>query len=106
MQSTLWDRVKQGLRENLSTAACKAEYLGRLGRARLDVAETRHALHEAYARLGEQVYRRLTAPDAGAVQRAEVQDWIEKIGGLEGRLNEREAKVKSLQEKKPEVGSR
>ena len=48
---TLWDRIKQSLLDSATVAAEKAEYLGKIGRARLDIAETRHAVRDALADL-------------------------------------------------------
>lgn len=87
---TLWERIKQGLRESVSTAAEKAEYLGKLGRARLDIAETRHAIHEALAELGGAAYEHLDKEGDEMAGTLGVQGLVQKIRNLEGQLKERE----------------
>jgi hypothetical protein len=87
---TLWERIKQGLRESASTAAEKAEYLGKLGRARLDIAETRHAIHEALAELGGAVYEHLGKEGEGMAGTLGVEGLVAKIRDLEGQLKARE----------------
>ena len=94
---TLWDRIKQGLTESATTAAQRAEYLGRVGRARLDIAETRHAIRDAFSELGGTVYSHLEENINTAVGKKEdVQSLIEKIKGLEGVLKDREARLQTL----------
>lgn len=94
---TLWERIKQGLLESASTAAEKAEYLGKLGRARLDIAGTRHAIHEAFAELGGAVYTHLQGNEKAAVaQQKDVQGIAQKIKDLEALLKEREDNLNAL----------
>lgn len=96
---TLWERIKQGLRDGAATAAEKAEYLGKLGRARLDIARTRHAIHDAFTELGGQIYDELKNHEAAIQAQTEaVQDQIETIGKLEEQLQNQEAQFKVLQE--------
>ena len=93
---TLWERIKQGLRESASTAAEKAEYLGKLGRARLDIAETRHAIHEALAELGGAAYEHLAKEGEGMAGTLGVESLVQKIRNLEGQLKEREDNLDAL----------
>ena len=53
---SLWAKVKQSLRDGAATAAEKAEHYGKLSRARLGIARTRHAIHDVFTELGGQVY--------------------------------------------------
>ena len=94
---TLWDRIKKGVLESASTAAEKAEYFGKLGRARLDIAGTRHAIHEAFAELGGRVYTKIQAgDDTGLAKQTEIASLVQKISDLEGLLREREGKMEAL----------
>ena len=96
---TLWEKIKQGLRDGAATAAEKAEYLGRLGRARLDIARTRHAIHDAFTELGGQIYEELKDHEAAIEAQTEaVQGQIATIGKLEEQLQNQEAQFKTLQE--------
>ena len=96
---TLWERIKQGLRDGAATAAEKAEYLGKLGRARLDIARTRHAIHDAFTELGGQIYDELKDHEAAIQAQTEaVQDQIETISKLEEQLQNQEKQFKVLQE--------
>ena len=96
---TLWERIKQGLRESASTAAEKAEYLGKLGRARLDIAKTRHAIHDAFAQLGGLVYNQIEQDkDAAITREGDVQNLIQKIEGMEALLKGQEDSLQALKE--------
>jgi hypothetical protein len=94
---TLWVRIKRGIIDSATTAAHKAEHLGKIGRARLDIAGTRHAIHEAFAEFGGAVYAHLAEGDeSGGVRTEEVQDLVRRISELENLLQEREAHLKNL----------
>ena len=94
---TLWERIKQGLLEGASSAAETAGYLGRLGKARLDIATTRHAIHEAFAELGGVVYTHLGgSKKADVSQQEDVQAIVQKIKELESLLKEREDALDTL----------
>jgi len=96
---SLWERIKQGLKEGAATAAEKAEYLGKLGRARLDIARTRHAVHDSFTELGAQIYEQLqNDEDALGAQTDAVQNHVQTIRGLEEQLQQRETEFKALQE--------
>ncbi len=96
---SLWEKIKQGLREGAATAAEKAEYLGKLGRARLDIARTRHTIHDAFTELGGQIYEQLKDHEAAIQAQTEaVQDQIETLCKLEEQLQNQEAQFKVLQE--------
>jgi hypothetical protein len=96
---SLWEKIKQGLREGAATAAEKAEYLGKLGRARLDIARTRHAIHDAFTELGGQIYEQLKDHEAAIQAQTEaVQDQIGTLCKLEEQLQNEEEQFKVLQE--------
>ena len=96
---SLWTKIKQGLRDGAATAAERAEYLGRLGRARLDMARTRHAIHDAFTELGGQIYDQLKDDKTAAEAQTEsVQKNIETIRELEEQLQSQERQFKALQE--------
>lgn len=95
---TLWEKLKQNLRESAVTAAEKAEHIGKLGRVRLDIARTRHAMHEAFGQLGTRTYALLGEnPETMPGQREDVQHLIQTIKALEVQLQSQEAELKILQ---------
>ena len=94
---TLWDRVRKGFLGSASTAAERAGYFGKIGRARHDIAGTRHAIREAFAELGGLVYGHLGREEGIAVdQRKDVQDLVRKIRDLEALLQDREARLLAI----------
>jgi hypothetical protein len=87
---SLWDKIKQSLIDSASVAAEKAEYLGKIGRARLDIAETRHAIRDRFADLGGLVYEGLQGGEAELAEKEDVKALMSTISGLEGELKTRE----------------
>ena len=97
ISETLWDRIKQGILEGASSAAETAGYLGRLGKARLEIASARHAIHEAFAELGGVVYASLAEGHGGDLAgSAEIQEQVAEIRALEAELQVFEARLDSL----------
>ncbi len=97
--NSLWTKIKQGLRDGAATAAERAEHLGRLGRARLDMARTRHAIHDAFTELGGHIYDQLKDDEAAAEAQSEaVQKYIQTVRELEEQLQNQEQQFKALQE--------
>ncbi len=95
---SLWTKIKQGLRDGAATATERAGYLGQLGRARLDIARTRHKIHDTFTELGGQIYDELKDDKAAARAQTEtVQNCIQKISALEERLQDQEKQFKALQ---------
>lgn len=95
---SLWEKVKQSLRDGAATAAEKAEHYGKLGRARLDIARTRHAIHDAFTELGGQVYGILEQDtDAVIGHNADIQNQMQTIKDLEAQLQTQETEFAALQ---------
>ncbi len=101
---SLWDKIKQSLIDSASVAAEKAEYLGKIGRARLDIAETRHAIRDRFADLGGLVYESLQSDDAAdLVGKPEIKGLIDTISELEDELKSREEALSLLRAEETEA---
>jgi hypothetical protein len=101
---SLWDKIKQSLIDSANVAAEKAEYLGKIGRARLDIAKTRHAIRDRFADLGGQVYHSLQ-DNAGKFDPSneDAKELIQTIDGLEGELSRREEVLNDLRAESDET---
>jgi uncharacterized protein (UPF0335 family) len=95
---SLWDKIKQSLVDSASAAAEKAEYLGKIGRARLDIAETRHAIRDRFADLGGLAYENLQSASAGSDLgvKEDVKQLIDTISSLEDELKTRDETLSNL----------
>ena len=95
---SLWDKIKQSVIDSASVAAEKAEYLGKIGRARLDIAETRHAIRDRFSDLGGAVYESLPSGTKSfdLEGKEDVKQLMETIAGLEDQLRKREEALSLL----------
>ena len=101
---SLWDKIKQNLIDSANVAAEKAEYLGKIGRARLDIAKTRHVIRDRFADLGGQVYHSLQ-DNAGEFDpsKEDAKELIQTIYGLESELNRRQEVLNNLRAESDET---
>ena len=96
---SLWDKIKQSLIDNANVAAEKAEYLGKIGRARLDIAKTRHVIRDRFADLGGEVFQSLQ-DNTGEFNpsKESTKELIQQIHGLESELSRRQEVLNDLRE--------
>lgn len=96
---SLWAKVKQSLRDGAATAAEKAEHYGKLSRARLGIARTRHAIHDVFTELGGQVYS-LVCQDADTIvgQNEGINTQVQTLKDLEAQLQNQEDEFAALQD--------
>ena len=89
---SLWDKIKQSVIDSASVAAEKAEYLGKIGRARLDIAETRHAIRDRFTDLGGLAYESLQSESESVnlSGKEEIKQLMKTIAGHEDELQKRE----------------
>ena len=95
---SLWDTIKRSLIDSANVAAEKAEYLGKVGRARLDIAETRNAIRDGFADLGGLVYES-HPKEAGSFDlgdRDDIKQLIQTTSSLEDQLQQREETLDGL----------
>ena len=91
---SLWDRVKQNLREGLLVAAEKTEELAKLGKGKLDLMAIRHRIGSSFAELGGKVYHLITVDKVTAIiENKEVMGLIERVKTLEKQLKAKEAEI-------------
>lgn len=95
---SLWEKIKHSVIESASVAAEKAEYLGKIGRARLDIAETRHAIRDRFADLGGLVYELQNADTVSGslADNKDVKALVDAISALEAELRSREEALNLL----------
>ena len=97
---SLWDRVKQSLREGLLTAAEKTEELAKLGKGKIDLMAIRHRIGNTFAELGGKIYHLVTVDKATAIiKNKEVMALIERVKTLEKQLKEKEAEIQRTKER-------
>ena len=101
---SIWDKIKRSVIDSANVAAEKAEYLGKIGRARLDIAKTRHAIRDRFADLGGLVYEGLKSDDGSDIAGIdEVKVLVSVISDLEQELGRREEALNALREEAGEA---
>ena len=101
---SIWDKIKRSVIDSANVAAEKAEYLGKIGRARLDIAKTRHAIRDRFADLGGLVYEGLKSDDGSDIAGSdEVKGLVSVISDLEQELGRREEALNALREEAGEA---
>lgn len=101
---SLWDKIKRSVIDSANVAAEKAEYLGKIGRVRLDIAKTRHAIRDRFADLGGLVYEGLKSDDGSDIAGSdEVKGLVSVISELEQELGRREEALNTLREEAGEA---
>jgi len=95
---SLWDKIKQSVIDSASVAAEKAEYLGKIGRARLDIAETRHSIRDRFTDLGGLVYESLQSENepSDLSGKEDIKQLMKTIAGHEDELRKREEALNLL----------
>lgn len=91
---SLWDRVKQSLKEGFLTAAEKTEELAKVGKGKIDLMAIRHRIGSTFAELGGKVYHLVTTEKSPAIaSNKEVKALIQRVKALEKQLKEKEAEI-------------
>ena len=102
----LWERVKKSVVEGATFAAEKTEERTKLGKAKIEILNTKHRISKSFTELGGLAYDSLKAGKADEVAKSkEIKAVISSIQKLEKELDEKEKAYeemrKSAAEKTP-----
>lgn len=96
---SLWDRIREGLREGFLTAAEKTEELAKVGKGKIDLVTIRRKIERTFAELGGKVYHMVIEEKTTAITDSEeVKQLINKVKDLEQQLKEKEAEIQRAKE--------
>jgi hypothetical protein len=91
---SLWERIREGLKEGVLTAAEKTEELAKVGKGKIDVVTIRRKIGKTFAELGGKVYHMVTEEKTTAIaDRKEVKQLIDQVKGLEKQLKAKEEEI-------------
>lgn len=94
---SLWDRIKQSLKEGFLTAAEKTEELAKVGKGKIDLMAIRRKIGRAFAELGGKVYHLVTEEKTTAIAgNKELKALIDQVKTLEKQLEEKEEEIKRV----------
>ena len=96
---SLWDRIRQSLKEGFLTAAEKTEQLAKVGRGKIDLLAIRRKIGRTFAELGGKVYHLVTEEKTTAIaSNKEVKALIDQVKTLEQQLREKEQEIQRARE--------
>lgn len=99
----LWERIRKSVTEGAQFAAEKTEELTKLGRAKIDILNTKRKISKAFTELGGTVYDGLKDGSADEVMANEkTTELIESIKALEAELDVKEQAYEELTKKDEE----
>ena len=88
---TLWDNLRQGLRDGLQFTVKKTERLTRIGRLKLDILSVRRQMDRKHAELGVLVFEQVRDADESSLwMDVNMLDAVHVLRGLEQRLHQLE----------------
>lgn len=96
--SELWEKIKEGVRHGLSTAAEKGEGISRIAKSRLDISRTRSEIRGTFADLGNLVYDLVVQEQEKIETDGRVLEFVEKVRALEAELTREEERLEALKQ--------
>ncbi len=94
MDESKIENVANNFRKGMNAAADLAEEIGRVAKAKLDVALAKKQIYRAHAELGAFVF--VNIEKDGKLDSTEAQDLIKKLGKLQNELEEFETILSEL----------
>jgi len=91
-----WQDIKKGVREGLSTAAEKVEFMARIAKAKLEISTTKRSISSTENQLGRRVYDLVSAGKSGVAEDGKVKTLVGTIKALEIELADKEAQLEEL----------
>ena len=98
----LWDKIKKSVSEGVSLAAEKTEEYSKLGKAKIEILNTKRKISKAFTELGGITYESIKAGNTDEIMKSSaVEELIDEVKKLEAELEIREQKMEEMK-KKPE----
>jgi len=94
--SKVWEKIKGGVRQGLSTAAEKGEEFSKIAKVRLDISRTRSEIRGVFADLGNRVYDLVVGEGQKIETDGRVLELVEKVKALEAELQREEERIEEL----------
>lgn len=96
--SSLWEKIKKGLKDSFYHALEKSEEITSLGRLKLDILQLHEKIEAQFAELGGYLYHQQQLGRIKLNSDEHIQKILEKIQQLETELKEKEAELERIRD--------
>ena len=91
-----WQDIKKGVRDGLSTAADKVEFMARIAKAKLEISTIKRSISNTENQLGRHVYDLVSVGKSEVAGDTKVKTLVGKIKALETELSDKEAALEEV----------
>lgn len=92
-----WDKIKKSIKGELSDAAATTNKYMKIGKVKLDMANSTHSLNEVFKEIGMEVYGELANDQNGDIRKnLKIKSLIEKVDQHKQSIQEEADKIDSL----------
>ena len=99
------EQIAEQIKARFSSVRERAGVLAQALKVRAEIAAAKRRLRSAYADLGEEIYARLAAEKAGALQKDEMlQEFRTRIDGVKAEVRQRQRALAEILEEEPAAG--
>ncbi|MBN2202090.1 hypothetical protein JW777_09075 [bacterium] len=95
--SLRWDKIKKSIKGELSDAAATTNKYMKIGKVKLDMANSTHSLNDVFKEIGMEVYGELANHQYGDIRKnVKIKNLIEKVDQLKQSIKEEAEKIDHL----------
>ena len=92
-----WDNIKKTVKGELSDAAATTKKYVKIGKVKLDMADTNNALNGTFRELGIEVYNQITEETKGDIRdNPKVKSLIEEVNQLKQFIKDEELNIEGI----------
>lgn len=92
-----WDKIKKSIKGELSGAAATTKQYMKIGKVKLDMANSTHSLNEVFKEIGMEVYGELANHQYGDIRKnLKIKNLIEKVDHHRKSIKEEGEKIDQL----------
>ena len=99
----LWEKIRKSVIDGVSLAAEKTEEFTKLGKAKIEIMNSKRKISAKFTELGSIIYDAIKkGKTEEAIKSSEVKELVKNVKTLEAELNGKEEKFEEMK-KKPEA---
>jgi hypothetical protein len=96
---SLWEDIKQTVKQGVSVAAEKTEEYTKIGKLKVEIMNAKRALDKTFAELGQEAYTALKGSKKADLNKNEkITELLSKIDGQKAALKEKEDEIEAVRQ--------